>query len=167
MYWLYKLGLLAPATDGDLMMHLIKAIDPADLMIQVNEQITKGYDLHTAPFVSEEGLICQRMVPFAEISAYEYRLVIAHDLDDLYNQENNAIEMGFEYSFSTVLWHGKYLQWMFRTKIINSAFSDTIFENALRADERRLVEDVRALLHMEPTALGGYLVRVPNPVMGS
>ena len=155
------------------MMHLIKAIDPADLLIQVNEQLALGRDVYTSPFVSDEGLICQRMVTSTHV--YEYRLIIAKDLDDLYNQENNALEMGFDYIYSTVLWHTKYLQWMTRMNIggwsvrdalarLSTEEAAALYENAERPDELKLVEDVRAGLHMVPTANEGYVVRVPFPL---
>lgn len=130
-------------------IHLIKAIDPADLLIQANEQIAIGRDLYTSPFVSHEGCTCQRMAKSMPI--YEYKLVIAKDLDDLHQQENNAIEMGYDFAFNTVLWNAKYLQWMTRynttplpaTDLIDSVQGDYIV--ARRIDELQLVEDVQSI----------------------
>ena len=154
-------------------IHIVKAIDPADLMIQVNEQLNRGRDLHTSLFISDEGLLCQRMI--AAFCLYEYRLIIAKDLDDLNHQEDNAIEMGFDYVFDTVLWNGKYLQWMTRMNSAGWSVRDAVarlsteeaaalYENAERPDELKLVEDVLEGLRMVPTANDGYVVRVPFPL---
>ena len=155
------------------MLHMIKAIDAADLLIQTTEQLARGRDLYTPLFVSHEGLLCQRMI--TSLCIYEYRLIIAKDLNDLSNQEANAIDMGFDYAFNTVLWNAKYLQWMSRMNSAALTVRDAVtrlsaeqaaalFENAARGDELRLVEDVREGLQMEPTSNGGYVVQVPFPV---
>jgi len=158
------------------MIHFIKAIDPADLLIQTTEQLARGRDLYTPLFVSHEGLLCQRTI--LSLCIYEYRLIIAKDLDDLWNQESNAIDMGFDYAFNVVLWNAKYLQWMSRMNSTGITVRDAVaryqiehavdlFESAERKDELKLVEDVRAGLHMEPTANGEYVVQVPFPVKSS
>lgn len=152
-------------------VHLIKAIDPGDLLIQVNERLANGQDLYAPLFVSHEGLLCQRVVK--SMCIYEYRLIIANELDDLELQEGNLTEVGFDYIFDTVLWHGKYLQWMCRMNssgltvrdaVAKFHASQTVLEDAKREDELQLVADVQKYLHMVPTANKGHLVSIPFPV---
>lgn len=155
---------------------LLKAIDPADLIIQVKENLEQGRDLYTPLFVSHEGLLCQRVVP--SLCVYEYQLIIANDLDSLELQERNFTEMGFDYMFNTVMWNAKYLQWMCRLNNAGLTVRDAVakfhtdeavavYESAERKDELQLVEDVRAGLRLAPLVDGALFVGVPFPVMGS
>jgi len=137
-----------------MMPKIIKAIDPADLIVQVRENLEKGRDLYTPLFVSAEGLLCQRVVP--ALCVYEYQLIIAKDLDDLETQERNMSELGFDYIFNTVMWHGRYLQWMCRMNnaglLVKNAVVKLAQEDltpADRTDELQLVEDVRDVLQLE------------------
>lgn len=154
------------------MNHII-AKDPSDLVTKVNEALAEKQDLFAPLFVSYDGMLVQRMT--TTISPYEYRLVNAADLDDMKTQEENLILLGFDYAFSTVLWYGRYLQWMCRWedsdlnvhKAVESRKIEAtgmLFEHAPRADEMKLVEDVREVLHMEPTSNDGYVVKLPYPL---
>lgn len=148
---------------------ILKASDPADLVAQVKQSLEDKKDLYTPLFVSDEGLLCQRVVP--AMCVYEYRLIVANDLDDLELQEQNLTVLDFDYMFNTVMWRGKYLQWMSR---LNSAgltvrdamvkLSDLHMEIAERKDELRLVEDVRAGLRLAPMPDGSAAATIPFPV---
>ncbi len=158
-------------------MKTIIATDPQDLLEKVNRAIADKHDLYTAPFVSFEGLLVQRMVPTAGV--YEYQLINADNLDDLLLAEQNLRMLGYDYVFNTILWYGRYLQWMGRATDAGLSVRDAVkelgalnaadifFEQASRSQELQLVADVREVLHMEPTANGGYLVKVPHPLLGS
>jgi len=158
-------------------MKTIIATDPQDLLEKVNQAIADKHDLYTAPFVSFEGLLVQRMAPTAGL--YEYQLINADNLDDLLLAEQNLITLGYDYIFNTIIWYGRYLQWMGRVTDAGLSVRDAVkelgvlnatsifFEHAERAEELQLVADVREVLHMEPTAKGGYLVKVPHPLLGS
>lgn len=158
-------------------MKTIIATDPQDLLEKVNQAIADKHDLYTAPFVSFEGLLVQRMVPTAGV--YEYQLINADNLDDLLLAEQNLRMLGYDYVFNTILWYGRYLQWMGRATDTGLSVRDAVkelgalnaadifFEQASRSQELQLVADVREVLHMEPTANGGYLVKVPHPLLGS
>jgi len=155
------------------MMQMIKATDPDNLLVEVNKSLGGGYDLYTQLFVSDEGLLCQRMVE--TLGLFEYCLVIAKDLDDLWNQERNAIDAGFDYLFNTVMWNGKYLQWMSRLsengQLFKGAIATLADEQSLipaaREDELQLVEGVRSVLHMAPASQDGFVVTIPFPLMFS
>jgi len=157
------------------MKHII-AKDPKELVAKVSKALAEKHDLHAPLFVGYDGMLVQRMI--ATTSNYSYSLVNAADLDDLTTQEENLILLGFDYAFSTVLWYGRYLQWMCRwnnndislrdavkSNKLDTAF--TLFEHAERGEELKLVEDVQAGLQLEPTAKGGYVVSVPYPLLGS
>lgn len=136
---------------------ILKALDPADLVRQVNDCVKSEYpeDLHGQIFVSAEGLICQNVIPSPCID--EYRLIVADDLDDLELQEQNLIALGFDFYLGTVMWNGKYLQWMSRMNESGARVRDAIAQvfapaTAMREDELQLVEDVRAYLRIPPLA---------------
>lgn len=153
-------------------MKRIIATDPQDLVAKVNQAIAAKYDLYTSPFVSFDGLLVQRMAPTAGL--YEYQLINADNLDDLFLAEENLVSLGYDYVFNTIMWYGRYLQWMGRMTDSGLSVRDAVkhnipsaasifFEHAERADELKLVEDVQKVLHMEPTAKG-YVVSVPYPL---
>lgn len=95
---------------------ILKAVNPDDLIAQVQASLEMGEDLILSPFVSEENLICQRVTQ--SLIIYEYMLVVANDLDSLQKQEQVLDDLGYDYVFDTLLWNGRYLQWMHR---LNSA----------------------------------------------
>lgn len=95
---------------------ILKAVDQDDLIAQVQVSLEMGEDLIVSPFVSDENLICQRVTQ--SLIIYEYMLVVANDLDSLQKQEQILDELGYDYAFDTILWNGRYLQWMYR---LNSA----------------------------------------------
>lgn len=144
---------------------LIKAVDPLDLGNQVLAELKNGRDLYTPLFVSEDGLLCQFVIPM--LSIYTYRLIIADDLDDLELQANNLIALDFDFMFSVVLWGGKYLQWMSRMnetgKTVKEALVKTMVP-AKRGDELQLVEDVRSVLRMAPVSEDASLISIPFPL---
>lgn len=149
----------------------IIATDPDDLIAKVNQALADKYDIYTSPFVSFEGLLVQRMTP--TVGGYEYQLINADNLDDLRLAEENLIALGYDYMFNTIMWYGRYLQWMGRMTDPGLSVRDAIelslpqaadifFENAHRTDELKLVEGVRAALRLEPTADKlGYVVKLP------
>lgn len=147
---------------------LIKAIDPADLLNQVAQCAKEGEDLHTPLFVSEEGLLCQFVV--SSICIYEYKLIHARDLDQYELQARNLSLMGFDFIYNQVMWNGWYLQWMQRLNDAGALVRDAAaslaqkhFEHATREEELALVEDVRAVLRLEPTDRGN-MVTIPFPL---
>lgn len=91
---------------------ILKAVDPNDLVAQVQASLNMGEDLILPPFISEENLICQRVAQ--SIVLYEYMLIVASDLDSLQKQEQILDELGYDYAFDTIMWCGRYLQWMHR-----------------------------------------------------
>lgn len=91
---------------------ILKAVDPDDLIAQVQASLEMGEDLIVSPFISEENLICQRVTQSLVI--YEYVLIYAKDLDSLQKQERVLDDLGYDYAFNTILWNGFYLQWMQR-----------------------------------------------------
>jgi hypothetical protein len=148
---------------------MIIAKDPADLLIQVTENLAAERDLYTPLFVSTEGLLVQRMV--RTLCVYDYRLIIAQDLDDLYNQERNMMALDFDYLFNTVMWNGKYLQWMQRMNNAGLTVKNAVVKlaekdvtPAQRVDELQLVESVRDALQLEPISEKASLVTIPFPV---
>lgn len=149
---------------------LIKAKDPADLQDQIADAIAKRCDMHTPLFVSHEGLLCQWVVP--SLCIYEYRLIVANDLDDLELQTSNLMDLNYEFLFSVALWQGKYLQWMSRMNnaglLVKNAMVKLVNEEDLipapREDEFKLVEGVRSVMGMAPVTPGGYVVEIPFPV---
>lgn len=154
----------------------IIATDPEDLIAKVNQALADKYDIYTSPFVSFEGLLVQRMTP--SMGGYEYQLINADNLDDLKLAEENLIELGYDYMFNTIMWFGKYLQWMGRMTDPGLSVRDAVaihdlqaaanlfFENATPEEEMALVEGVRSVLRLEPTAKG-YVVKLPHPLLGS
>lgn len=154
---------------------LLKATDPDDLLRQVRESLHANRDLYTPLFVSEDGLLCQFVVN--TICIYEYKLIIANDLDAYEQQVQLLNELDFDFIFNVVMWNGKYLQWMQRMNetgktvrdavvsvalAAGSAAMDTDIQPADRADELQLVEDVQRGLRLEPISLvvGG----IPYPL---
>lgn len=152
----------------------IIATDPEDLIAKVNQTLADKYDIYTSPFVSFEGLLVQRMTP--SVGGYEYQLINADNLDDLKTAEENLIELGYDYMFNTIMWYGRYLQWMGRMTDSGLMVRDAVmlnlpnaaeifFQNAEREDELKLVEGVRAALRLEPTADKlGCVVTLPFPL---
>lgn len=132
----------------------IKAIDPADLLDQVQDAASKEEDLYQPLFVSHEGLLVQAVVAIP--CMYEYKLIVADDLDKLELQIQNLTVFGFDHMFNVVLWNGKYLQWMCRMNDTGTP--------APREEELQLVEDVRAGLNIRPIAEDASLVEFPFPV---
>jgi hypothetical protein len=121
--------------------------------------------------VSFEGLLVQRMTP--SVSFYEYKLINADNLDDLFLAEENLIALGYDYMFNTLMWYGRYLQWMGRMTDPGLSVRDAVsidllaapnlfFENATPEEELALVEGVRSVLRLVPTAHEGYVVKLPN-----
>lgn len=156
-----------------MMPKLIKAIDPADLIIQVTENLERGYEMHTPLFADQNGLLCQFLV--RRPCLYEYALVIANDLDELETKVKQMVELDFDFIFHTVMWHGKYLQWMCRMNQRGLSVRDVVeklggeeaadlFVHADREEELKLVADVRAGLRLAPAAMGATVVTVPFPV---
>lgn len=140
---------------------LIKAIDPADLVDQVIGDLKSGRDMYAPLFVSNEGLLCQFTIPMLNI--YEYRLIVADDLDDLEQQVVNLTALDFDFLFSTVQWHGKYLQWMSRMNETGVTVKEALVKTLIpaeRGEEEKLVADVRHELGLEPTANYG----IPYPI---
>jgi hypothetical protein len=132
-------------------LNLIKAISPADLLEQVNDAIKAGNDMTSPLFVSHEGLLCQWMGPL--YCMYEYKLIVALELDDLDTQANNLRALSFDFFMNTCLWEGFYLQWMCRMNDGGKSVRDALKAiSAERSEELHLVEGVRAVLHMAPTA---------------
>lgn len=134
---------------------IIKAFDPQDLMSQVEASLATGEDLCAPLFVSAEGLLCQRVV--SSLCIYEYRLIVAGELDSLELAEQNLTSLGYDYIFDTVMWNGSYLQWMHRMNSAGMTVRDAvvklgaglaaeIFMNASPEEEQELVEDVRDAL---------------------
>lgn len=157
-------------------MKYIVATDSTELLEKVQQALAEKFDLYTQLFVNFEGELVQRMVPAT--GEYEYQLIAVDSFDDLKTAEDNLTAIGYDYVFGTVQHMGKYLQWMCRAigwqvMSVRDAVKElsvpqaTDIEHAERADELQLVADVQEVLHMEPTANGGYLVKVPHPLLGS
>lgn len=134
---------------------LIRAKDTADLQAQVKVKLSEGMDLYSPLFASEYGGLCQWMV--GSQSIYEYALIDAAELSELEILARSLTEHGFDFVFNTVLWRGRYVQWMCR--MIKHAAKLT---NAERNDELKLVEDVQAVLQMDPRARGRYALLLPS-----
>jgi hypothetical protein len=139
---------------------LIRAKDTADLLKQVREQLEAGRDLYSPLFASEYGYLCQWMVKSPTV--YEYRLVDVESLTDLELQVGDLAELGFELMFNTVLWQGRYLQWMSKWNNFGQAVKEAVtLINAERSEELQLVEDVRAVLKLVPVSPVGYALAIP------
>lgn len=158
------------------MKRYILASDPQELIEKVNQAIEDGFDLYTSLFATFEGKLCQRMV--IGRCPYEYKLIHVNSIDELKTEETNLALVGFDYVFNTIMFHGEYLQWMCRMKPAASTVRDSVaihdlqaaanlfFENATPQEEMALVEGVRSVLRLEPTAKG-YVVKLPHPLLGS
>jgi len=107
---------------------ILKSIDPNDLIGQVQASLDMGEDLIGSPFVSHENLICQRVSQ--SIVLYEYMLVVATDLDALQKQEQILTDLGYDYVFDTVMWCGRYLQWMHRLNTSGMTVRDAMVKLA-------------------------------------
>lgn len=107
---------------------ILKAVDPYDLIAQVQASLEMGEDLIVSPFVSEENLICQRVTQSLVI--YEYMLIVASDLDSLQKQEQVLDDLGYDYIFNTILWNGRYLQWMQRLNTAGVTVRDAMVKLA-------------------------------------
>lgn len=154
-------------------MKYILASDEQELIEKVERAIADGFDLYTSLFATYEGQLCQRMVPTTY--PFEYKLISANSVDDLALEETNLRLLGYDYFANTVMWRGKYLQWMCRMKRVASTVRDAVaihdlqaaanlfFENATPQEELALVEGVRSVLRLEPTAKG-YVVKLPYPL---
>ena len=105
---------------------------PSVLYANVMDEISKGNDLQTQPFVAFTGEICQYMVP--SLCLYEYRLIDATDLDNLDAHVQNLGSQGFDFMFGTVLWMGHYLQWMCRMNAAGHATKE-ILQKSLVSEE--------------------------------
>ncbi len=134
---------------------ILKALDPQDLLNQVREALEAQEDLHASPFVSHEGLLCQRVI--SSMCVYEYSLIVAEDLDELEQKEQILTAQGYDLVFDMVMWHGRYLQWMHRFNTAGITVRDAvvklsaeraadIYVQADRASELALVEG-RAQVH--------------------
>lgn len=147
---------------------LIKAISPADLLDQLADAIKAGKDMTVPLFVSHDGLLCQWVA--TSLCLYEYKLIVAVELDDLENQANNLRELGFDFFMNTCLWEGFYLQWMCRMNSTGTKVRDAItrvldeYIPADREKELQLVEDVQAGLQLRPSAQGTHVVTLPFPL---
>jgi hypothetical protein len=153
--------------------YLIEAVDPQHLLDQVQREIQARHDMAACPtFVSNEGKLCQWMLPVAGV--YEYRLVRANDLSTLQMQVVEFTGIGFDFLFGVVTWNDMYLQWMqrmsclddikARVKDVFQKLNSEDFTIAPRTDELQLVEDVRSYLHLAPMGEDGQLVTIPFPV---
>lgn len=142
---------------------ILKAVDPADLLAQVQAALPQTEDLHQPLFVSYEGLLCQPVI--AHPCMHEYRLIVAKDLIDLEIQTQNLTLLDFDPIFNVVLWNGKYLQWMQRLNHVGMTVRDAVVRlGAERADELALVEGAREVLHMAPAADGRQRMTIPFPL---
>ena len=135
---------------------LLRASDAIDLREQVAKAIAGGKDMYAPLFSDYGGLLCQFVVP--GFCLYEYRLIEALDLDDLETQAQSLTLLGFDFMFNTVLWQGKYLQWMQRMSergefvkgmIVSALSDDGTVELEDQAQELTLVEDAREALRFE------------------
>lgn len=155
---------------------LIKAIHPADLLEQVTDALKEGLDMYTPLFVSHEGLLCQWVVPSACV--YEYKLIVAMELDSLERQAVNLIELDYDFFMNAVLWNGSYLQWMsrfnnagltIREALTKSQVTEAVkvFENAKRDGELKLVVGVQPLGRLATASNGEHLGTIPYPVLVS
>lgn len=120
---------------------ILKAVDPDDLIAQVQASLEMGEDLIQSPFISHEGLICQRVTQ--SLPVYEYMLIVASDLDSLQKQEQVLDDLGYDYAFDTITWCGRYLQWMLRFNSAGVTVRDALVKLAeampLVADELETV----------------------------
>lgn len=107
---------------------ILKAVDPDDLIAQVQASLEMGDDLIQSPFISHEGLICQRVTQSLVI--YEYMLIVAVDLDSLQKQEQVLDDLSYDYAFNTILWNGRYLQWMQRLNTTGTIVRDALVKLA-------------------------------------
>lgn len=143
---------------------LLRASDAADLRQKVGQAMKDSKDLYTPLFVDYSGELCQFVWPVS-FCLYEYRLIEAIDLEILDAQVRGLWELNFEAMFNTVLWQGKYLQWMQRMNeaglkvkdadAVVSVAAGSLLDNgkvdpAHRAEELTLVEDVREVLRLVP-----------------
>jgi len=141
---------------------LLKAINPADLWNQVNNAIAMNKDMMTPTFVSTEGLLCQWVTPTTCL--YEYKLIVALELDDLENQSRNLIELDYDFLFTTVLWNGMYVQWMHRMN--NAGLTVKSIATKLTTPiGTHLVEDAQNVVDMAPVSKGGWKVTIPYPLV--
>lgn len=158
---------------------LLRASDAIDLREKVAQAITDGKDLYTPLFSDYSGELCQFVIP--SICLYEYRLIEALDLEDLEAQARSLVTLDFDFMFNTVLWQGKYLQWMTRMNergtsvkemIVSTLLDDGTVDPGHRAQELHLVEDVREVLRLEPLRQRSvqavdYALAIPFPLVGS
>lgn len=138
---------------------LLRAESAADLRNKVDASIANGHDLHSNIFIDPTtNLLCQWMTP--RQSRHEYRLIESSNLEELENHVHNYTVLSFDFMYSTVVWNGKLLQWMYRAcqelpvKVIASP-AHTLLDNGMvdpemRAKELQLVEGVRVALRMVP-----------------
>ena len=152
---------------------ILKALDPQDLGNQVSAALEAQEDLHASPFVSHEGLLCQRVI--SSMCVYEYSLIVAEDLDELEQKEQILNAQGYDLVFDTILWQGRYLQWMHRFNTAGIPVRDAvvklsaeraadIYAQADRASELALVEGVRKYMGIKPLADDRSIVTLPFPV---
>lgn len=111
----------------------VSAQTPEMLFVKVMEELTKGNDLYTQPFIAFTGEIVQYMV--ASMSLYEYRLIEAADLDDLDDKVHGLAALGFDFIFSTVQWNASYLQWMYKMNEKSSVVMESISEQLWTAED--------------------------------
>lgn len=149
-------------------IRLLKGVTPSALVEEV-KKCGNEFELIRSPFVSHSGLVCQwvDMMPFG---LYEYTLIEAKDLDDLEAQVVKLSGEGYEFEHEMVQWFDvmgngeRYLQWMKRYNTTGARVRDAVaglFVPGERGQELALVEDVRAVLHLEPTGNSGYEVSIP------
>ena len=153
---------------------LLRAENAADLRNKVNMTIADGFDIQTNVFVDPDtNLLCQWMAP--RYSRYEYRLIEAENLERFEMHVHGLTVFGFDFMFSSVLWDGKYLQWMHRICgdekfIVKAEPSFALLDNGavdpeIRANELQLVEGVQVALRMAPVGFAFSSSSIPFPLV--
>lgn len=131
---------------------LLRASDASDLREKVAQAIADGKDLYTPLFNDYSGELCQFVIP--SVCLYEYRLIEALDLEDLEAQARGLVALDFDFMFNTVLWQGKYLQWMQRMNERGTSVKEMIVSTP-RRELVRPRNAVLALWHFTHAVLYG------------
>lgn len=103
---------------------MVVASGPAELADAVTELVRNNHDLYTQPFVTNDGQLCQYLVPSACL--YEYALIHASELVEFNDQVQMLSALGYDFMFSTLLWNGDYVQWMGRMTEIGNSVRDVM-----------------------------------------
>lgn len=153
---------------------LLRAENAADLRNKVNLTIADGFDIQSNVFVDPgTNLLCQWMAP--RYSRYEYRLIEAETLEQFEMHVHGLSVFGFDFMFSSVLWDGKYLQWMHRICgdedfVVKAEPSFALLDHGVvdsetRANELQLVEGVQLALRMAPVGIAFSSSSAPFPLV--